>query len=105
MEQTKEQVLGGSMRLEEMEFLPDNSMLDHGIMYFSAKYQVAKHICVCGCGEVSATPMVEQFGQEKHDKNAWIIIDKYPLTIDASFHHRFNCRSHYSIKKGYIVWN
>lgn len=38
-----------------VEFIPEE--LDHGKLYISERFEIAIHLCACGCGVKSVTPL------------------------------------------------
>lgn len=40
---------------EYVEFMPDK--LEEGILYISERFETAIHLCACGCGEKTVTPI------------------------------------------------
>ncbi len=40
-----------------VEFTPD--VLDSGVLYISEEFKVAIHLCACGCGTKTVTPIKE----------------------------------------------
>ena len=64
--------------------------MEQGILYISKEYGVANHLCLCGCGEQTVTPI----GGE-----GWKLIengDKVSLTPSIS-NYQMPCKSHYII--------
>lgn len=80
-----------------VEFIPD--VLESGKLYISSKYKVANHLCACGCGEQTVTPL---------DTNGkcWHLIEiegKVSLTPSIG-NQKFQCRAHYMITDNMIIW-
>lgn len=74
-----------------VEFMP--SELEDGKLYISEKYNVAIHLCLCGCKEKTVTPL--------HPVHGWILTkqnDKVTLTPSIS-NYQMPCKSHYIITK------
>lgn len=40
---------------EYCEFIPEE--LEHGVLYISLRFRVAVHLCACGCGGKTITPL------------------------------------------------
>lgn len=38
-----------------VEFMPDE--LEEGVLYISERFELAMHLCACGCGEKTVTPI------------------------------------------------
>ena len=63
-----------------------------GKLYVSEEYEIAVHLCACGCGRKTVTPL---------DGNGWVLTDG--PTLHPSISQRI-CRAHYWIRGGRIVW-
>lgn len=75
--------------------VPDT--LEDGVLYVSPSSHVALHNCCCGCGEEVVTPLVPteyKLTMHGHRPSIWPSIGN----------HDFDCRSHYIIERGRIVW-
>src|SRR5690349_9807538 len=72
--------------------------IDPGILYVSLKFDVACHLCPCGCGNKVVTP----FGPTD-----WSFTEKNgSATLYPSIGNwQFPCRSHYWIDEGFIKWS
>lgn len=77
------------MQLVECITIPE--ILEEGNFYYSEKYQVANHLCACGCGQQRPIPI---------KTGHWQITNKEKLTVTPSLHHRIECKSHYIITSG-----
>jgi hypothetical protein len=44
-----------TLRPEFVEFIPNQK--ENGVLYISKEYEVAVHLCACGCGEQVVTPL------------------------------------------------
>ncbi len=76
---------------EEVEFIP--SELKQDIIYVSKEYETATHLCLCGCGNLSVTPI---------NKGGWnLTILENKLTMKPSILNN-NCpnKYHYIITNG-----
>lgn len=84
-----------SLQLLQVYYMPQD--LEPGILYFSAEFQVAGHLCPCGCGNKVITPI---------GLNGWSFTEtKGAATLDPSLGNwELPCRSHYWIIKGQVVW-
>jgi hypothetical protein len=85
-----------TITLQRVEFLP--KALSAGILYVSDVYQVAGHLCCCGCGNKVITPLgpAEWSVTEQNGKpSMWPSIGNWQLP----------CRSHYVIAAGQIKWH
>lgn len=81
--------------LQRVSYMPRE--LDPGILYVSDKYQVAGHLCACGCGNKVMTPLGPaewSFTERDGSASIWPSIGNWQLP----------CRSHYVIRGGRIDW-
>lgn len=83
------------IKLSKVKYIPDE--LELGVLYYSKKYGIASHLCPCGCGNEIVTPL---------DKFEWKLnVKKGKLSLFPSIGNwQLDCKSHYWIKKGVIVW-
>lgn len=80
---------------EFVEFMPQE--LTEGILYISLKFEIAIHLCACGCRLRTVTPFSE--GEWK------ITVADNVVTLSPSIgNFQFDCRSHYWIKENAIEW-
>lgn len=42
---------------EFVHYVPDRSAMQEGIIYISRDFKTAIHLCLCGCGNQSVTPL------------------------------------------------
>lgn len=84
--------------LVECVFIPD--VLEEGKLYYSRDYQTIIHLCACGCGHKSVTPV----GGHPVD---WSVqeFETHPvkISLSPSILNRW-CESHYFIKQNKIEW-
>lgn len=73
--------------------LPPPVTYKSGIIYVSEKYRTAIHLCACGCGNLTVTPL----------KRGWAITgtDEKP-TLRPSVFNANTCGSHYFITDGKV---
>jgi hypothetical protein len=78
--------------------MPDK--LEEGVLYISEQYATAIHLCACGCGIETVTPLQPQF------KDGWRLIkDGLLVSLEPSIgNQKFPCKSHYVITKNKIIW-
>ncbi len=78
-----------------VEFIPSD--LAENTLYISIKYATATHKCCCGCGLEVVTPF---------SPTDWkLIFDGETVSLNPSIGNwSFPCKSHYWIKRNYIVW-
>lgn len=72
--------------------------LESGILYVSRKYEIAGHLCPCGCKNKIITPL---------GLNEWSlkVCNGKPTLYPSIGNWQLPCRSHYWIRKGIIVWS
>lgn len=71
--------------------------IDNGTLYVSMRFATAIHKCACGCGEQVVTPF---------SPTDWkLLFDGESVSLNPSIGNwSFNCRSHYWIRNGKVVW-
>lgn len=70
-----------------VHYIPDP--MEQGVLYISKEYGVANHLCLCGCGAETVTPI--------GGPNDWQLIengDKVSL-IPSIANYQMPCKSHY----------
>jgi hypothetical protein len=84
-----------SIRLELVEDMP--GQFAPGILYVSEEYEIACHLCACGCGSPVYTPL---------DAAEWSFKNEggKPSLRPSIGNWTLPCRSHYWIKSGRINW-
>lgn len=84
-----------NINLRHVEFMP--KQLEPGILYVSAKYGTAAHLCACGCGEKIRTPLGDA---------EWCLSEKAtgPSLWPSVGNWQKPCQSHYVIDGGEIIW-
>lgn len=77
-----------------VDFIP--RQLEEGVLYISAQFKTASHLCCCGCGTKIVTPLVPtEFSlMESGDT-----VSLYPSIGNWNF----PCQSHYWIKNGQVI--
>lgn len=78
-----------------VEQIPDT--LKHATLYVSEPYRTAIHLCACGCGSETVTPLGD---------GGWTLsVDGQAATLSPSIgNFSFPCRSHYWIRNGAVEW-
>lgn len=76
-----------------VEYIPDKKDMIQDEIYISVKYRTAVHLCLCGCGNVSVTPFID-------DSDWRVFISNNGLSIVPSILN-MNCPNHYH----YIITN
>ena len=76
-----------------VEYIPSKEEMKEGEIYISKKYETSVHKCLCGCGNLTVTPL---------NKNEWSYSEKNEkLTMVPSIgNFSFLCKSHYIITNG-----
>ncbi len=85
-----------TISLRHVRYLPRE--LELGILYVSAEYAVAGHLCACGCGNKVITPLgpAEWTFSERNE---------HPTLSPSIGNWQLPCRSHYIISGGQILWS
>lgn len=82
--------------LLRVQYLP--RVLQPGILYVSHDFNVAGHICPCGCGSKVITPLgISEWSLDEANGSATL----YPSIGNW----QLPCRSHYWIRNGSIEWS
>lgn len=83
------------LRAEFVEYIPEH--LEPGVIYVSMRYATASHLCCCGCGSETVTPL---------NAAKWRIIEHAnSISLTPSIGNwGFPCQSHYIIDRGRVVW-
>lgn len=72
--------------------------LEEGTLYVSTEFEVAIHLCACGCGEKTITPFGSSLGWQITHKNGLV-------TLNPSIaNYQVPCRSHYWISDNEVRW-
>ncbi len=86
-----------SVETIEPEFVTSfPQQLEPGVIYVSARFSSAAHLCACGCGREVITPLSPRQWSIEFDGK----ISVWPSIGNWSF----PCRSHYVIKSGRVRW-
>lgn len=80
-----------------VEFIPEQKEMEDGVVYVSLEYDTAIHNCMCGCGEQVVTPLSPTDWKLTYNGES---ISLYPSIGNWEY----DCRSHYWIKKGKVLW-
>jgi hypothetical protein len=71
--------------------------LDPGVLYVSATFSTAAHLCACGCRREVITPL---------SPAQWVLTFDGKLSMRPSIGNwALPCQSHYAIEKGEIRWS
>jgi hypothetical protein len=81
--------------LQRVHYMPKE--LKAGVFYVSEEFDIAIHLCACGCGSKVKTPL---------GPTEWSIEEtKSGLSLRPSIGNwQQPCQSHYWIKRGAVVW-
>ena len=84
-----------AFRLESVQYIPKS--LEPGVLYVAVEFDVAIHLCACGCGSKVTTPL---------GPTEWKVTDNNGLpTLRPSVGSwQLPCRSHYLITAGRTKW-
>ncbi len=83
------------MEVIHVEFMPKDKK--QNTLYISKEFNLAIHLCACGCGVETVTPI---------GKNGWELKEQNnKVTLHSSIgNYRFPCKSHYWIRDNEVVW-
>jgi hypothetical protein len=83
------------LTLERVHHAPD--VLSPGILYYSEAFTTAIHLCPCGCHTEVVTPT---------GSGGWVFKDDPggPTLTPSVGNWQIQCRSHYWITAGEVVW-
>ena len=88
--------MSNKIKLLHVEYLPKE--LDKGILYVSMEYNVAGHVCPCGCGSKVITPLGQ--GEWNFTETQGL-----PTLYPSIGNWQLPCRTHYWITEGEIEWS
>jgi len=78
-----------------VEEVPDE--LQPGLLYISIRYSIMLHLCACGCGAETVTPL--------NPDNWSFTYNGDTVTLNPSIdNYSYPCQSHYWIKNGRVRW-
>lgn len=70
--------------------------LEEGILYICLDCDVVVHKCACGCGEKVVLPLSPEHWKLTYDGE---------VTLSPSIgNYQYECKSHYFIRNGKVVW-
>jgi hypothetical protein len=78
-----------------VEFVPEE--IEEETLYVSMEYGTVRHKCCCGCGEHVVTPLSPTDWKLTYDGES---VSLHPSIGNWSF----DCRSHYWIRSGTVIW-
>ncbi len=71
--------------------------LEEGVLYVSMEYATFAHLCACGCGSETVTPLGRTEWRLTYDGEA---VSLHPSVGNWSL----PCRSHYIVRDGLVHW-
>jgi len=83
------------IELQRVQYMPKE--LKPGVLYVSEEFDIAMHLCACGCGSKVKTPL---------GPTEWSVeeTDSGPSLSPSVGNWQQPCRSHYWIDRGEIRW-
>jgi len=84
-----------AFKLKRVQYMPKE--LELGLLYVSEEYEVAGHLCACGCGNKVMTPL---------GPTEWSFedTDRGPTLAPSIGSWQLPCKSHYWITRGEVRW-
>jgi hypothetical protein len=83
------------IELRRVRFMPQ--LLDPGLLYVSEEFEIAIHLCACGCGTKIKTPLGPADWSLEETKRG--------VSLRPSIGNwQETCRSHYWIRRGRVIW-
>ncbi len=85
-----------TLRLQRVHYMPKE--LEPGILYVSEEFDVAGHLCACGCGNKVMTPL---------SPTEWSFheSEKGPSLRPSIGNWQLPCTSHYWVDGGKVEWS
>lgn len=83
------------LRLQRVHKMPQ--ILEAGILYVSEEYEIAMHLCPCGCGSKVSTPLGPTDWTFRNGRRG-------PSLYPSVGNWQKPCQSHYWIRNGEIIW-
>lgn len=85
-----------------VEFCPPPGEKEHGVLYISKRFKLVIHLCACGCGVESVTPIDNAIG-------GWILSEHGNNIVSLSpsignFNGESPYHAHYFITENKINW-
>ena len=80
-----------SLHYEAVEFMPETKL--PGVLYVSERFNLAIHLCACGCDNETVTPL---------HGDGWTLTDG--PTLRPSIGNTRMCGAHYFVTDGKIEW-
>lgn len=88
-----------TIKPQKVVYIPKVEDMENGIIYISTAFGTAIHLCCCGCGNQTVTPI-------GLNKNGWgVMFNQHVVTLTPSIgNFQFPCKSHYFIQNNKVVW-
>ena len=84
------------LTIQHVHYMPET--LEPHTLYVSNEYEIAIHLCACGCGIKTVTPIGGPLSWKYTETDG-------KATLHPSIgNQQFPCQSHYWIRDGKIVW-
>jgi hypothetical protein len=83
------------IELQRVHYMPKE--LKPGVLYVSEEFEIAMHLCPCGCGSKVKTPLGPTEWSVEHTKSG-------PSLRPSVGNWQQACQSHYWITGGEIIW-
>jgi hypothetical protein len=84
------------IQLQRVHYVPKE--LKPGVLYVSEEFDIAVHLCACGCGSKVTTPLGPTEWTVKDTNNS-------PSLYPSVGNWQLACQSHYWIRHGEIIWS
>lgn len=82
--------------IEKVYYMPED--IRPGILYVSEEFEIAIHLCACGCGMKVSTPLGPTEWSLKESNSG-------PSLNPSIGNWQFPCQSHYWIDEGEVHWS
>lgn len=83
---------------EFVEFIHKQSEMRQGILRVSDRYNTVSHLCLCGCGNLTVTPLNNRAGWRLFVDRGINIVSLTP----SIGNYNFDCKSHYIINNNIV---
>lgn len=80
--------------IKETKHIPRE--MEEGIFYYSPEFEIAIHLCACGCKGETVTPL--------RDMWTLTITDGKPTLYPSIGNQHWPCKSHYWVTDGQVIW-